>query len=226
MDENVFASGVWYQNVKLEVVNSPLDEEKTGAIIIGADKYLTQIIDIGGVLWIKGGNVIREQCHEHIKNGPIEIGEVFVSGAGNLDLKYIIHAVVPDFSVENRNNDELLRKAIYNSLCKANDLEVGSITLPLISSYFWQNPQEKCADIMMRTIMQFIDDMILNRQAIMIKYIRLTNFENYFADPINKFFRIYFLAQDSIDIKSNKEYSKKKIEKKINNNNKACCLML
>ena len=207
MDKNIFDSGVWYQNVKLEVINSPPDEEQVEAIIVGTDEYLSHFGDLAGILWMKSGGVIREECEEHIKkNGIVEIGEVFASGAGILNFKYIIHAVVPDFRVKNRNNDELLRKAIYNSLCKANDLEVDSITLPLITSYYWHNPQEKCAEIMMRTIMQFIDDMILNRQAIMIKYIRLTNFENYFADPINKFFRIYFLAQDSIDIKSNKEY--------------------
>ena len=107
---------------------------------------------------------------------------------------------------------------------KANDLEVDSITLPIISRCHRTNPNEKCAEIIIRTIVQFIDDAISSKHISMIKYIRLTNYWYQDVKAIKKYFYRYLLAQDSSDIKSNEENFENKIVNQKKNNNKACCL--
>ena len=88
MSGNAYTSEIHYQNVLIQVVHSDLNKEQVGAIITGTDNRLSSCGGLGGILWIKAGNSIKEECNEYIKkNGMIETGQIVVTGAGILDCK-------------------------------------------------------------------------------------------------------------------------------------------
>jgi len=78
--------------------------------------------------------------------------------AGNLHVKYIIHAVTPTWSNGDKDEEKRLEKCIYNSLLKASDLNIETIALPAISSgtsVGFGFPKHLGAEIMIKSCLEF-----------------------------------------------------------------------
>ena len=99
-----------------------------------------------------GGRVIQEESDEI---GLVREGEVAATGAGTLAAKYVIHAVGPRGG--DPEADEKLANAVRNSLDKADELGVASISLPAISSGIFGFPKERCAEILLSTAREWLE---------------------------------------------------------------------
>ncbi len=77
-----------------------------------------------------------------------------ITTGGNLKAKYVIHAVGPRMG--EGNEDEKLKNATLNSLKVAEENHLKSIAFPAISTGIFGFPIEKCAEIMLKTTVDYL----------------------------------------------------------------------
>jgi O-acetyl-ADP-ribose deacetylase (regulator of RNase III) len=136
----------------LEVGQCDITEMDTDAIVNAANARLILGAGVAGAIKTKGGPKIQEECDA--------IGGTFVGGAvittgGNLKAKHVIHAVGPRMG--EGNEDEKLKNATLNSLKIAEENHLTSITFPAISTGIFGFPKERCAELMLQTVIDYLE---------------------------------------------------------------------
>ncbi len=140
----------------VQVRYGDLTQEEADAIVNAANSHLAHGGGVAGAIVRRGGRLIQEESNRWVReHGIVPTGEVAVTGAGNLPSKYVIHAVGPVWHGGNRNEDQLLRSALWNSLMKAQEMKLTSIALPAISSGIFGFPKDRCARILIQTALDF-----------------------------------------------------------------------
>jgi O-acetyl-ADP-ribose deacetylase (regulator of RNase III) len=137
----------------LQLVHGDITEEHVDAIVNAANCYLKHGGGVAAAIVRKGGKVIQEESD---KIGYVPVGEVAMTTAGALNAKAVIHAVGPQWG--EGNEDEKLRRAVYNSLKLANEKGFCSIAIPAISAGIFGFPKDRCAMIMLQTILDFCSE--------------------------------------------------------------------
>ena len=135
----------------LELVEGDITEMQTDVIVNAANARLVLGGGVAGAIRKKGGPKIQEQCNE-IK-GTFVGGAVITTG-GNLKAKHVIHAVGPQMG--EGNEDEKLKNATLNSLKLADENNLKSISFPAISTGIFGFPIQKCAEIMLKTTIDYL----------------------------------------------------------------------
>jgi len=135
----------------LEVNQCDITEMDTGAIVNAANAQLILGAGVAGAIRTKGGPKIQEECNT--------IGGTFVGGAvittgGNLKARHVIHAVGPRMG--EGNEEEKLKNATLNSLKLTDENNLTSITFPAISTGIFGFPKERCAEIMLATVIDYL----------------------------------------------------------------------
>lgn len=174
-----------FNGVKIQIVKGDITKEDVDAIVNAANSYLKHGGGVAGAIVRKGGYEIQKESDEIVrKNGPVPTGETVVTGAGRLKAKYVIHAVGPVWKCGSENEDTLLYKAVYNSLLRAKELGLKSISIPAISTGIFGFPKERAAKIFEKAIKDFIQ-----KENGGLKLIRLCNIDEetteIFAKNIN-----------------------------------------
>jgi O-acetyl-ADP-ribose deacetylase (regulator of RNase III) len=138
-------------NAVIEVSQSDLTEMETDAIVNAANAQLVLGAGVAGAIKAKGGPRIQEECNA--------VGGTFVGGAvittgGNLKARHVIHAVGPRMG--EGNEDKKLKDATLNSLKVAEERGLTSISFPAISTGIFGFPKERCAEIMLRAVIDYL----------------------------------------------------------------------
>jgi O-acetyl-ADP-ribose deacetylase (regulator of RNase III) len=143
----------------LRLVLGDITEQKVDAIVNAANNHLWMGAGVAGAIKRKGGEIIEQEA---MRNGPIEIGEAVVTNAGNLKTKYVIHAAVMNQDLT--TVEDKIRLATQNSLKRAEELKLKSITFPALGTGVGGFPKEKCAQIMINEVISHINlKMIIKR---------------------------------------------------------------
>ena len=124
-------------------------------------------------------------------------GRVGLTGPGNLNCRYVIHAVGPvwDDSESSAYNVNLLATAIMNSLIKAEELGCKSISMPAISSGIFGFPKPLCAKVFYLVLKKFVQNALEKEMEneedprLALETVRLCNFD----DETCEVFRAEFL---------------------------------
>jgi O-acetyl-ADP-ribose deacetylase (regulator of RNase III) len=82
------------------------------------------------------------------------VGGAVITTAGNLKARHVIHAVGPRMG--EGNEEEKLKNATLNSLKVADENKLTSITFPAISTGIFGFPKERCAEIMLRSVIDYL----------------------------------------------------------------------
>ena len=142
-------------NSLLELYDGDITEMQTDAIVNAANERLILGGGVAGAIRTKGGPEIQAECK---KIGGTFVGGAVITTAGNLKTKHVIHAVGPRMGEGNEN--EKLKNATLNSLKLADENNLKSISFPAISAGIFGFPIERCAEIMLKTTIEY-----LNRQT-------------------------------------------------------------
>ncbi len=135
----------------LRVLQGDLTEAETDAIVNAANSHLQHGGGVAGAIVRAGGRQIQEESN---RIGFVPEGEVAVSGAGSLAAKYVIHAVGPKGG--DPQADAKLTNAVKNSLAKADELGLRSVSMPAISSGIFGFPKDRCAQILLSTAREWL----------------------------------------------------------------------
>ncbi|MEM0328783.1 MAG: macro domain-containing protein [Nitrososphaerota archaeon] len=138
-------------NSVIELVKGDITELEVDAIVNAANSRLKMGGGVAGAILRKGGWSIQEECD---RIGYCPVGGAVITGAGKLKARYVIHAVGPRMG--EGDEDDKLRNATLNSLKLAEQHRVKSIAFPAISTGVFGFPKERCAKIMLRAAVEYL----------------------------------------------------------------------
>lgn len=135
----------------VEVSQCDITEMDTDAIVNAANAQLVLGAGVAGAIRTKGGPKIQKECDAI---GGTFVGGAVITTAGNLKARHVIHAVGPRMG--EGNEEEKLKNATLNSLKVADENKLTSITFPAISTGIFGFPKERCAEIMLRSVIDYL----------------------------------------------------------------------
>lgn len=151
-----------FKNSKIRVVFGDITQSTTEVIVSSDDCFLSMGGGVSGMIRKCAGEAIFNDVKKHI---PAKLGDVIVTGSGNLSSKYIFHIVTigtKQLSLTlNRNsqyesNPDIKRFVIENSINKCfrllSSLDLTSIAFPAIGAGVAKIPYEEVASHMIRSL--------------------------------------------------------------------------
>eukprot|EP01080_Neovahlkampfia_damariscottae_P003693 gene3693-6507_t len=184
----------------IQVRKGDLTQEEVGAIVNASNDRLDHCDGLAGAIVKAGGRIIQKESDEYFKTyGKLKEGEIFVTSAGSLTCKYVIHAVGPIWRKGQNNEKENLEKAVLNSFVEASNRNLSNISIPAISSGIFGFPKDYCAEIMFETALNFFE----NNPKSTLKEIRFVNFDDntveVFEQEFKNRFSDYFIESKQIE---------------------------
>ena len=149
------------------------------AIVNAANTYLKLGGGVSGAINRKGGPSIQKEMFallRHYEDERVPQGEAVVTRAGNLKATFVIHAAV----LGGKTLDaEILRNCILNSLKRADEHKLQSIALPAIGTGAGGFPLDRCAQIMVDIVYEYLqgDTTLLGAMFVLYKEPDLKVFE-------------------------------------------------
>ena len=135
----------------IEITEGDITLLECDAIINPANDRLILGGGVAGAIAQRGGPSIQRECD---MIGGTFVGGAVITGGGSLKAKHVIHAVGPRMG--EGDEDEKLANATLNSLKVAEEKGLRSIAFPAISTGIFGFPLERCAKIMIETIMNYL----------------------------------------------------------------------
>lgn len=146
---------------KIVLLNASCADQMVDAVVNAANNGLWAGGGICGVIFSKAGKAALTAACSQYKT-PLKDGSAVITPAFQMNnAKCIIHAVGPDFG-KTPNAFKELFDAYYNSLCLLKDINLHSISFPLISSGIFggmlSNPAAESTKQCCRAYRKFIVD--------------------------------------------------------------------
>jgi putative ATPase len=142
----------------LEIVQGDITTLRVDAIVNAANEYLKHGGGVAAAISRRGGSVIQQESDALIeKLGPLSTGEAAITGGGKLPARFVIHAVGPVWSEHQPSEaDDLLRRAVRNSLVIAEENGLKSVAFPAISTGIYGFPIERAAPLLLREAADYL----------------------------------------------------------------------
>lgn len=142
----------------LELVEGDITALDTDAIVNAANERLAHGGGVAGAITRAGGPVIQQESNRWVReHGRVPTGEAAITSAGELEAKYVIHAVGPVYGETSKTRAaELLASAVKYALQMAEEYDLKSIALPAISTGIYGYPVEEAAEVMIRAAIDTI----------------------------------------------------------------------
>ena len=139
----------------LELVQGDITEQGTDAIVNAANSRLAGGGGVDGAIHRAGGPRIMEECR---RIGGCPMGEARITTGGNLEARYVIHAVGPVYRDGVSGEEHLLASAYLSSLRLAVENGLQSIAFPSLSTGAYGYPLPDAADVALSTVAGFLRD--------------------------------------------------------------------
>lgn len=135
----------------IRVVQGDLTEERVDAIVNAANERLAHGGGVAGAISRKGGPAIQQESTAWVReHGAVATGSAAITGAGSLPCRYVIHAVGPVWG--SGDEETKLASTVRSALDLAAERGLQSVSMPAISSGIFGFPKPLCAQVMLRTI--------------------------------------------------------------------------
>jgi O-acetyl-ADP-ribose deacetylase (regulator of RNase III) len=138
-------------NTVIKLEKEDLTTLETEAIVHYAQPDLKLGSGFGNAIAVRGGVAIQEELNTH---DPISVGEVVITGAGELKANHIIHAVGPRF--QEPNTEEKLFNTMKRVLDAAEEKGIKRIAFPPMGTGFYGIPLAKSATVMLDAIQNYL----------------------------------------------------------------------
>ena len=129
-----------------------IDIKNVDGLVYYARRDLKLGAGFGTAISIQGGPKVQEELK---KTGGANVTDVIVTGGGNLQARYILHAVGPQFQEE--DSERKLRETMLNVLRKAEEQKLQKIAIPAMGAGFYGIPLEVCARVTLGAVREFLE---------------------------------------------------------------------
>lgn len=113
------------------VIQGDIASQSADALVNAAGTSLQMGSGVAGALRRGANGPINEEA---VSKGPVELGEVAVTDAYDLDAEYVIHAAAMPHYGDGRATKASIREATRNTLETADELECGSLVIPILGT--------------------------------------------------------------------------------------------
>ena len=117
--------------MELRVIQGDIAAQSADALVNAAGTSLQMGSGVAGALRKAAGEELNEAA---LAAGPVDLGDVAVTGAFGLDAEYVIHAAAMPHYGDGRATETSIRAATRNSLTKADALGCCSVVLPALGT--------------------------------------------------------------------------------------------
>ena len=149
---------------KIVIQKGDLTDFDGDAIVNAANTELVLGSGVAGAIREKGGYQIQSECN---KTGSIPLGQATITPAGDLKIKYVIHAA--GMHLGKRVETQSLKKCTINSLKVADKYKIKTLAFPAIGTGFGGYPLDKCAEIMISVVCDYLKSQ--NSQIVKVYFI-------------------------------------------------------
>lgn len=139
----------------IELCLGDITAQRLDAIVNAANSRLAGGGGVDGAIHRRGGPAIMRDTQERYPNG-CPTGSAVISTAGELNAKFVIHAVGPVWHGGRRGESELLRGAYRRSLELASEHDCRGVALPALSTGAYGYPMEEAAKTALSTAIDFL----------------------------------------------------------------------
>ena len=141
----------------LELHQGDITDQQVDAIVNAANSGLAGGGGVDGAIHRRGGPTIMQETLRRYPDG-CPTGSAVISAAGELDAKYVIHAVGPVWRGGAKGEAELLAAAYRKSLQLAVENGCQSIALPLLSTGAYRYPIDQASRVALATSIDFLTE--------------------------------------------------------------------
>lgn len=136
--------------MQLEIAEGDIAQLDVDAVANAANNELWMGAGVAGAIKRAGGSEIEAEA---MAQGPVEVGEVVVTGGGNLKARNVIHGAV--MGQDLRTSSELVARTTRRVLEAADELGARSLALPAFGTGVGGFPLAECAEIMVREVASY-----------------------------------------------------------------------
>ena len=153
----------------LELILGDLTEMGSDAIVNASNSRLAHGGGVAGAIVSKGGPAIQDESDLWIAaRGPVPVGSCAITSAGRLPARYVIHAVGPRMG--EGDEDIKLKQATLSSLQTAEKHNLKTIAFPAISTGIFGYPMDRCAEVMLSAVVEYIQNETQLEQVVFCLY--------------------------------------------------------
>lgn len=138
---------------RFHIVQGDITEFVGDAIVNAANNHLILGAGVAGAIRRKGGPSIQEECNRH---GPIQVGEAALTGAGQLPVRYVIHAAAMG---DQPASLETVRRATQAALRLALEKNLHRVAFPLLGTGVAGLPVQEVAEVMLAELLAAPDSL-------------------------------------------------------------------
>jgi O-acetyl-ADP-ribose deacetylase len=141
----------------IRIVQGDLTEEQVDAIVNAANEHLAHGGGVAGAIARHGGQVIQQESNHWVRtHGKVVTGSAAITSGGALLARHVIHAVGPVWGTGDETSK--LNNAVRSALALAEEHDVGSISLPAISSGIFGFPKQLCAQVILEAVSTHLNE--------------------------------------------------------------------
>jgi len=132
---------------RIRIEEGDITAAAVDAVVNAANTELILGSGVAGAIRERGGPSVQAECDRH---GRVGLGEVALTGAGELEAEYVIHAagMEPAGSV----SEESLRACTRGALELASERKLRSIAFPAIGTGAGGFSLQRCAEVMLAEV--------------------------------------------------------------------------
>lgn len=159
-------------NTRISVLSGDITTWKGDIIVNAANSGLLGGNGVDGAIHRAGGPEIMEQCKEIRKlQGGCPPGHAVITGAGNLDVKHVIHTVGPIWEGGGRGEALTLADCYRSSLQLAIEVGARTIAFPNISTGIYGYPKSPACDVALKAVSEFLQIAPLDHRIEQIDFV-------------------------------------------------------
>ena len=145
--------------MEFQIIQGDIAEQSANALVNAAGTSLKMGSGVAGALRRRAGQELDEEA---TSKGPIDLGEVAVTDAYDLDAEYVIHAAAMPHYGDGQATAESIREATHNALEAADERGCESLVIPALGCGVAGFHLERGAQIIAETIAEYKPDSLLD----------------------------------------------------------------
>ncbi len=145
-----------FRESRLELLQGDITKLSVDAIVNAANCELAGGGGVDGAIHRAGGPSIMQETDRLYPQG-CQTGSAVISTAGNLQARYVIHAVGPIWQGGLRKETEQLANTYQACLTLAVEHQCRSLAFPAISTGVYRFPLDLAAEVSLKTISHFLE---------------------------------------------------------------------